>query len=382
MRPAVPSNFWNYWQQAVAKFDRKTKDRAKGELLESIARYYLQHYSSSRQEYVAFGREGKFNRQIDQRVYQLWSKGKSQQDMRGRGIDIACKRSDHTYDLVQSKAWESKNSINDRDLSSFFHAVLELKRKGLKINSLIVVNLSKSGEFKNIESELYQEVQQQGLEINENITAAQLNHIDFEAFDRNRQPHYDPPPPIREYQALAVQKTISHFRHHDKGKLIMASGTGKTFTAWHIIKRFVATSKLNSHPTNIIFFCPSLNLLDQTAKNFITWRDGAREINVNFLAVCSWKRLGDRTAEYSHYVLTYNDSAVLTEKVNSYHQQHQHDTVNIVFATYHSIQIIIDAQVEHGLAPFDLVICDEAHHTVGSRERERERERAKITAQL
>ena len=37
----------------------------------------------------------------------------------------------------------------------------------------------------------------------------------------------------------------------------------------------------------------------------------------------------------------------------------------MIFATYQSIQTISDAQSQHGLPPFDLIICDEAHRTTG-----------------
>ena len=38
----------------------------------------------------------------------------------------------------------------------------------------------------------------------------------------------------------------------------------------------------------------------------------------------------------------------------------------VVFATYQSIKVISDAQQQHGLAAFDLIICDEAHRTTGA----------------
>jgi len=40
--------------------------------------------------------------------------------------------------------------------------------------------------------------------------------------------------------------------------------------------------------------------------------------------------------------------------------------MSVVFATYHSIDVVHRAQKEHGLRPFDLVICDEAHRTTGA----------------
>ncbi len=39
--------------------------------------------------------------------------------------------------------------------------------------------------------------------------------------------------------------------------------------------------------------------------------------------------------------------------------------MTVIFSTYHSIQVISDAQNTHGLPEFDLIICDEAHRTTG-----------------
>jgi predicted helicase len=40
--------------------------------------------------------------------------------------------------------------------------------------------------------------------------------------------------------------------------------------------------------------------------------------------------------------------------------------MSVVFSTYHSLDVISRAQHLHGLPPFDLVICDEAHRTTGA----------------
>ena len=39
--------------------------------------------------------------------------------------------------------------------------------------------------------------------------------------------------------------------------------------------------------------------------------------------------------------------------------------MTVVFSTYQSINVIENAQKDHGLPDFDLIICDEAHRTTG-----------------
>ena len=41
-------------------------------------------------------------------------------------------------------------------------------------------------------------------------------------------------------------------------------------------------------------------------------------------------------------------------------------SMRVIFATYHSISVIEDAQTVHGLPEFDLIVCDEAHRTTGA----------------
>ena len=41
------------------------------------------------------------------------------------------------------------------------------------------------------------------------------------------------------------------------------------------------------------------------------------------------------------------------------------ERMTVVFATYHSVKVLVDAQRKHGLPAFDLIVCDEAHRTTG-----------------
>ena len=78
------------------------------------------------------------------------------------------------------------------------------------------------------------------------------------------------------------------------------------------------------------------------------------------MGVCSWNKLGTS----SNTISTYSDPARLSRAVNTYLTDNKKD-ITVIFATYHSIQVLIDAQKAYGLPKFDLMICDEAHHTAG-----------------
>src|SRR6185312_11860911 len=47
-------------------------------------------------------------------------------------------------------------------------------------------------------------------------------------------------------------------------------------------------------------------------------------------------------------------------------KRHDGKHMDVVFSTYHSIDVISRAQKKYDLAEFDLVLCDEAHRTTGA----------------
>ncbi len=47
-------------------------------------------------------------------------------------------------------------------------------------------------------------------------------------------------------------------------------------------------------------------------------------------------------------------------------QRHDAEHMSVVFSTYHSIDVLSEAQKKYKLGEFDLVICDEAHRTTGA----------------
>lgn len=54
------------------------------------------------------------------------------------------------------------------------------------------------------------------------------------SFNLTLRETYEPRP----HQVTAIDKTLAGFQIHDRGKLIMACGTGKTFTALRLAEQF------------------------------------------------------------------------------------------------------------------------------------------------
>ncbi len=142
----------------------------------------------------------------------------------------------------------------------------------------------------------------------------------------------------------------------------MACGTGKTFTSLKIAETIAGKGK------RVLFLVPSLALISQTIRE---WTEDT-EVSLRSFAVCSDTQVGKRRKnknddeaglDASDLVLpATTDAKELARKAN----KTSLDVMTAVFSTYHSIQVISDAQKKYDLPEFDLIICDEAHRTTGA----------------
>ncbi|GAA7691117.1 DEAD/DEAH box helicase family protein [Helicobacter pylori] len=167
----------------------------------------------------------------------------------------------------------------------------------------------------------------------------------------------------RPHQIEAIEETKKYFSDpkNTRGKLIMACGTGKTYTSLKIMEAL--------DPKITLFLAPSIALLSQT------FREYAQEKSEPFYAsiVCSDDKVGkgkknkndDNSDDINFSELPLKPSTRL-EDILSVHKKAQKENKRfIIFSTYQSALRIQEAQ-RMGLNEIDLVICDEAHRTVGA----------------
>jgi predicted helicase len=137
--------------------------------------------------------------------------------------------------------------------------------------------------------------------------------------------------------------------------MIMACGTGKTFTSLQIAQ------EMTPKGGTVLFLVPSLALLSQTLKE---WK---REASINFraYAVCSDSKLSKQASTEDTRVadLAY-PSTTSVEKLAAHFSKGTDAGLTVVFSTYQSIDVVAQAQGK-GLPEFDLIVCDEAHRTTG-----------------
>ena len=171
---------------------------------------------------------------------------------------------------------------------------------------------------------------------------------------------------LRAHQTEALGNTHSHFKTADRGQLIMACGTGKTFTSLKIAENETKGKGL------VLFLVPSIALLGQTLRE---WSAEADE-PINAVCICSdpeisrKKTKNDDNEFFSTVDLALPASTNPKEILNQFNaiKARKIKGMTVVFSTYQSIEVIAKAQKElmkNGFGEFDLIICDEAHRTTG-----------------
>lgn len=283
------------------------------------------------------------------------------------GIDLVAQhRATGEYFAIQCKFYLPDHTLGKADIDSFFTALGKpLFSKGIIVsttnnwgkNALDALNQTKS-------------VARIG------ISDLEQSPIDWSKFDTRKpgQLKRSKKNSIRPHQKHALDDVIAGLKDADRGKLIMACGTGKTFTALKIAETLTPKLAEKGKPGHVLFLVPSLSLMAQTLKEWAAQID----VPLHSLAVCSDVSIGKRrvkdsddSAEITVYDLPYpattNDKQLLAQYnalTKAARKPGDAPGLVVVFSTYQSLEAVAKAQ-KAGLPEFDLIICDEAHRTAG-----------------
>ena len=163
---------------------------------------------------------------------------------------------------------------------------------------------------------------------------------------------------LREHQKEAFDDVINGFNASDRGKLIMACGTGKTFTALQIAEKIAGVGG------SVLYLVPSIGLFSQAMRE---WAE-QQSIPHRYIGICSDTKAGKMSEDASILELEIpvtTDHTAISEAL----QKNDEANMKVVFCTYHSLPIVEAAQ-DTGAPPFDIVLCDEAHRTTGIEDRD------------
>ncbi len=317
--------------------------RHKGSLFEKVSkRFLIEHDSANEYESI-----------------KLWSDWELRGNKGDRGIDMVITTASNEYIAVQCKFHQDSISLND---ISTFLSQLQAGVGEVRFKKGIIISTSK---LTRAALEEIEQIRSTGKDIDiDEITEEDFiySRIDWEKFDptktQDELPLRDKKKP-RSHQTEAINATKEYFSSpkNARGKLIMACGTGKTYTSLKIMESL--------DPKITLFLAPSIALLSQT------FREYAQEKSEPFYAsiVCSDDKVGKSKDEDNDDInfseLPLKPSTRL-EDILSVHKKAQKENKRfIIFSTYQSALRIKEAQ-EAGLGGIDLIICDEAHRTVGA----------------
>ncbi len=317
--------------------------RHKGSWFEKVSkRFLIEHDSANEYESI-----------------DLWSDFKLRGNKGDRGIDMVITTASKEYIAVQCKYHQDSISLND---ISTFLSQLQAGVGEVRFKKGIIISTS------HLTRAALEEIEQirstgMGIDIDE-ITEEDFiySRIDWEKFDPTKTedelPLCDKKKP-RSHQQEAINATKEYFSSpkNARGKLIMACGTGKTYTSLKIMEAL--------GPKITLFLAPSIALLSQT------FREYAKEKSEPFYAsiVCSDDKVGQSKNEDNDDIkfseLPIKPSTRLEDILSVLEKAQKENKRFIIFSTYQSALRIKEAQ-EAGLGEIDLIICDEAHRTVGA----------------
>jgi len=321
--------------------DKSSNDKELGDAFEKLSKVFLENDATQTQEYSEVW------------TYTDWAKdrkGYSDQDI---GIDIVAKlRVGSGYCAVQCKCYQPEHSISKTDLDSFISASSTSDFTRLLLIDTSTKNIGKNAQsvFDNLDKD-YLRIQLEELE---------QSRIDWLTYITEDRIHLRSQKELRDHQIQAVQKVKEGLDEGDRGKLIMACGTGKTFTSLRIAELLAGKGK------SVLYMVPSLSLMSQTIRE---WKNDALDDFTAFSA-CSDIKIGKRSSKQDLIEVSLNDLAFPAttdpSKLSEQIKNADKGKMTVVFSTYHSIDVISEAQFKYDLTEFDLIICDEAHRTTGA----------------
>lgn len=324
---------------------RAKSEREKGTLFEELTRQFLLH-------------DARFAHQFKE-IY-LWGEWPERRTG-DTGIDLVAIPVDENAGpvAIQCKFYALGHRIQKADIDSFLSA------SGKEpFGRRIVVDTSGAPWGKNAQDA----IEGQQIPVSR-ITLADLRDSDIDwrtySLGSTQAPKTRERKVPRDHQVRARSAVMSGFEEHDRGTMVMACGTGKTFTALTIAREFV---EKEGGTARILFAVPSLALLKQTLDDWAAEADGA----FTAWAVCSDTKVSSSarndTAEESAVDLPIPATTDGQRLADSLNANNSTEGLQVVFATYQSIEVIHRAQEIAGddWRDFDLIICDEAHRTTGA----------------
>ena len=287
------------------------------------------------------------------------------------GIDLVARTHDGQYWAIQCKCYKEDTYIQKADVDTFITTAMKQfsdeNMQPTKFSQLVWI--ATTDKFSANASESFKNLPVKHFIIGlRNLINAPVDWGKLEQGAHGTGVVLNEREPL-EHQKDAIKAFHEHFKTAQRGRLIMACGTGKTYTSLKIAEKEVGSDGL------VLFLVPSIALLAQTLNEWTTF--AAKKIRP--MCVCSDAEVSKKQRENDYGGFSVEDLAMpaSTDVDTIKLQFHSLDLMKkkapgmrVVFSTYQSLPRIIEAQKElnkeaaHSF-DFDLIICDEAHRTTG-----------------
>ncbi len=305
-----------------------------------------------------------------------WSEWPLNREQHDTGIDLVALTESGEYWAFQCKFFDPASKVSKHDIDSFLSAsavnFTDEEGETHTFSARYVVATCEIGQ------NAYQTMNAQTIPANF-ISAEQfdLSGINWDIFwdqfteqvSGTAEDARIAPKELRPHQRNAFNDVLHGFETCARGKLIMACGTGKTFTSLRIAEGIVSDGGV------MLYLVPSLSLLGQT---LCAWTIDAKR-TLRPVLVCSDTAINEQDARRKKALKNTEDHSDLSvsdlaqpastdpEAIMKRWERlcAKKDGFTVVFSTYQSIQAVTDAQ-KKGFPEFDLIICDEAHRTTGA----------------
>ena len=317
--------------------DNARSERQKGDYFERLMLKYLSEDPDYKDQFSEVW------------LWKQWAELQTEFDGTDIGIDLVAQKHDGEFCAIQCKCYAPDTRISKDDLNSFLAAA---SLPPFKDQTRFLVNTG---------GELGDNALRMVEPLGDKFNIISFSTLESSPFDWPDLSLQDPEQlvykqrlfSLKDHQKEAFDDVINGFKASDRGKLIMACGTGKTFTALKIAEEIAGTEG------RVLYLVPSIGLLSQAMRE---WSD-QRGVPHSYIGICSDKHAGDETEDASIQELKI---PVTTDPLSISDTLQKLDTgkMTVVFCTYQSLPLIEEAQ-NNGAPPFDIIFCDEAHRTTG-----------------
>ena len=284
------------------------------------------------------------------------------------GIDLVLHNLEDEYIAIQCKFYKENSEISKSDVDTFISTsakFFEINGERKKFSNRIFISTTNKWSKKASDLIENQEIPVIRISLNE----LENSDVDWSKIYLGKQGNEakKASKTIRNHQKEARDSVNKYFKENDRGKLIMACGTGKTFTSLKI-----AENETNKNGF-ILFLVPSIALLGQTLREWTN--DIDKETKLYPICICSDSKISSKKSTNDDNITSVIDLALpattdIDKIVNQLEKIKDKRGMKVVFSTYQSIDVIAKAQEkileqDKNFGEFDLIICDEAHRTTG-----------------